>query len=328
MRRGVFRTARSAASRRDRRRRAGLHRARQRGAGLRDRGDAGRAAVAPERRRQDGRHAAGELARGRSLPQRAAGQRLPRASRGGRRGVEPADRALEEPGSVEHEHLQPVAPHGRLRLPDHPRRHQARRQRPPAAGRGRRAAAAGRRRAADAPRGSHADPDRVLRLRVRRPGRASERHRGPGQPDGLHGGRREHARHGLLGRRLRLLRAAAEPRRLRRGRDRRPPAVGAPRQGRDDGDLLRRDQPALHGLDQPSEPRRDRAVLGHRQHADDALPGRRPQHRASPSRGLRSGSTTRRRPRPRAGSPGPTSGSRRATRPARPTRPSIPRRWT
>src|SRR5947209_16535405 len=35
------------------------------------------------------------------------------------------------------------------------------------------------------------------------------------EPDGLHRRRREHARHRLLGRRVRLLRAAAEPRRLR-----------------------------------------------------------------------------------------------------------------
>ena len=46
------------------------------------------------------------------------------------------------------------------------------------------------------------------------------------QPDGLRGRRREHARHRLLRRRLRLLRAAAEPRRLRRDRDDRAPAVG------------------------------------------------------------------------------------------------------
>ena len=45
---------------------------------------------------------------------------------------------------------------------------------------------------------------------------------------------------GLLGRRLRLLRDAPEPRRLRRDRDDRAPAVGAEPQGRDDGHLLRR----------------------------------------------------------------------------------------
>ena len=49
---------------------------------------------------------------------------------------------------------------------------------------------------------------------------------------GLRGGRREHAGHRLLRRSLRLLRTAAGPRRLRRHRDRRPPAVGARPQGR------------------------------------------------------------------------------------------------
>ena len=58
------------------------------------------------------------------------------------------------------------------------------------------------------------------------PAGPAERDRDPRQPDGLHGRRRQHARHRLLGRRLRLLRAAAEPRRLRRDRDDRPPAVG------------------------------------------------------------------------------------------------------
>ena len=54
------------------------------------------------------------------------------------------------------------------------------------------------------------------------------------QPARLRGRRRQHARHRLLGRRLRLLRAAAVARRLRRDRDRRPPALGAAQQGRDD----------------------------------------------------------------------------------------------
>ena len=44
--------------------------------------------------------------------------------------------------------------------------------------------------------------------------------------------------------------------------------------------------------DRAAEPGRDRAALGDRQHADDALPGRHPQHRASRSPGRRSGSTT------------------------------------
>ena len=84
------------------------------------------------------------------------------------------------------------------------------------------------------------DADRVLGVRIRQPGGTDERHRGAREPDGLRRRRREHARDRLLGWRLRLLRAAAEPRRLRRDRDDRPPTVGARSQGRDDGHLLRR----------------------------------------------------------------------------------------
>ncbi len=58
-------------------------------------------------------------------------------------------------------------------------------------------------------------------------------------------GQRQYARHRLLGRRLRLLRAAPGSRRLRRDRDGRPPALGPAPQGGDDGRLLRRHQPAL-----------------------------------------------------------------------------------
>ena len=81
----------------------------------------------------------------------------------------------------------------------------------------------------------------------------------------------EHARHRLLGRRLRLLRAAAVARRLRRDRDRRPPALGRARQGRDAGHLLRRHQPALRRRHPAAEPRGDHAALGDRQHPDHAL---------------------------------------------------------
>ena len=100
----------------------------------------------------------------------------------------------------------------------------------------------------------------------------------------------------------------------------RQPWVAAP-QGRDDGHLLRRHQPAVHRRHQAAEPGRDRAAVGDRQHPDDALSGRHPQHRASRSTGRRSASTTPSRRRRRAASRGPTSGSRTATRPARTTRP-------
>ena len=104
--------------------------------------------------------------------------------------------------------------------------------------------------------------------------------------------------------------------------------MGAAPQGRDDGDLLRRDQPALHRADQAAEPGRDLAALGDRPHADDALSGRHPQHRVRGRLGQGAGPRRQAGVGPTAGRPGPTSGSRRATRPARPTRPCTPRRRT
>ena len=269
----------------------------------------------------------GERAGRPAVPQRQAGQPatasgLPRADR-----VGAADGALDAAGAAEHGRLRPGDPLQRLRLSDHPRRHEARRS------------TCIRRRTwrsalpdgvalPPVPTGPDADADRVLGLRLRQPGRAAERHRDPRQPDGLHGRRREHARHRLLGRRVRLLRAAAEPRRLRRDRDDRPPAVGAAQQGRDDGHLLRRDQPALHRADQPAEPGRDLAALGARRHADDALSGRHPQHRLRGRLGQGADPRGQAGAADQAGSPGPTSGSRRATRPARPTRCCTARRRT
>ena len=103
-------------------------------------------------------------------------------------------------------------------------------------------------------------------------------------------------------------------------RDDRAPAVGRAPQGRDDGHLLRRHQPAVHRAAAPAEPGRDLAAVGDRQHADDAVSRRHPQHRlrgqlgqgARPRRAAGVGRAAARR--------GRTSGSRRATRPARPTR--------
>ena len=54
-------------------------------------------------------------------------------------------------------------------------------------------------------RASVSDDHRVLGLRLREPRRTGKRHRGARQPDGLRGGRREHARDRLLWWRLRLL---------------------------------------------------------------------------------------------------------------------------
>ena len=150
------------------------------------------------------------------------GQRLPDAA--GRCALGPADRVQRPPGAAEHQDLRPDDPGQRLRLPDHPRRDQARDRRPPA-----RPGPARTRRWSSTP--ATATPTR------------------PGAQSGIsqiataarvRGRRRQHARHRLLGRLVRLLRAAAEPRRLRRDRDRRPSAVGPAPQGRDARDLLRR----------------------------------------------------------------------------------------
>ncbi len=152
------------------------------------------------------------------------------------------------------------------------------------------------------------------------PGRTGQRHRGAREPDGLRRRRREHARHRLLRRRLRLLRAAAEPRRLRRDRDDRAPTVGARSQGRDDGHLLRRDQPAVHRAAQAAEPRGDLAAVDPRRHRDDAVSRWHPQHRLRGCVGAAAPARSRtRRDRP-AGSRGRTSRSKAATRRARPTR--------
>ena len=109
--------------------------------------------------------------------------------------------------------------------------------------------------------------------------RGRERDQPDRQPARLRRRRRQHARHRLLGRRVRLLRAAAGPRRLRRRRDRRAPAVGARPPRGDDGHLLRRHQPALRRRHRPAAPGRDRAAVGDRQHGHDAVSGRDPQHR-------------------------------------------------
>ena len=216
----------------------------------------------------------------------------------------------------------------RLRLHDHPRRHQAGLLGPSA---DRRDERRGSRPSAQPGRQQRAgpDPDRVLGLRLREAGRTAERDRDPRQPDGIHGRRRQHARHGLLGWGVRLLRAAPEPRRLRRGRDGRPAAVGRPQQGRDARHLLRRHQPALHRPDSPPEPGRDRASLGDRRGADDALSGRHAQHRIRLRVGAGADGPRRGRPTPpiptTAPRPGPSSASPMAIRPAGTTRTCTPR---
>ena len=169
------------------------------------------------------------------------------------------------------------------------------------------------------------DADRVLRLRLREPRWPDQRHRGAREPHGLRGRRREHARHRLLRRRVRLLRAAPEPRRLRRDRDDRPPALGEGPQGRHDGDLLRRDQPAVHRAAAAAAPRGDLAAVDDRRDRDDALSGRHPQHRLRGRVGATSASTRPCPPDPMPASRGRTSRSRAATPRARPTRSCTPR---
>ena len=77
--------------------------------------------------------------------------------------------------------------------------------------------------------------------------------------------------------------------------------------------------------DEPAEPGRDLAAVGDRQDADDPLSRRHPQHRLRARVGEGAHPRRAARRRPTAASRGRTSGSRTATRPARPTRPSTAR---
>ena len=312
-----------------------LHRAGQRRAGVRDGLGAERPGVAAEERR-DRRHAGSGLARRALVPERQAGNRLPGEGDLHGRNVGPGHRPLGRRGAVGSQHLQPVNPRQRLHVSDDPRRHRTGDRRSPADQSGGRAG-----RAVDVPLPDPADPgcadaelhaavpdaDRVLGLRVCEPGRPGKRHRGARQPDGLRRRRREHARHRLLGRRVRLLRTAAEPRRLRRDRDDRQPAVGARAQGRYVRHLLRRHQPAVHGAAAPARPRGDRAAVGDRRDGDDALPGRHPQRRLRGGLG-RTAPAERRTGRPGQRAGMGLRGSKKAIRPARPTRPCTARRRT
>ena len=80
--------------------------------------------------------------------------------------------------------------------------------------------------------------------------------------------------------------------------------------------------------DAAAEPGRDHAAVGDRRDADDALPGRHPQHRLRLRVGQGAGPRRQAGRRRTRASRGPTSGSRRATRPARTTRRCTPRRPT
>ena len=266
-----------------------------------------------EQRRQDGRHAAGQRAGRRCCSatcRRGAATACvpPRAARR----PDPLTVLSTQPAPPSTGRLQPDDPLQRLRLPDDPRRHQAGDRRPSAAGRGRTRCRcrAGRRR-----------PQRALpRPLIEYSGY------GYADPAGPQSGIAILAN--LMGFTVVDVNMRGtgcsggafdffEPLQNLDGYDvietiARQPWVAAP-QGRDDGHLLRRDQPALHRPDPAAEPGRDLAALGDRRDADDALPGRHPQHRVR--RRLGPGARPRRpagvgRP---AASPGPTSGSRRAT---------------
>ena len=157
-----------------------------------------------------------------AVPQRLAGIGLPRPAQPLRADLGARDGPLQCRRAVGSLDLQPVDPGQRVPLPDDARRHAARDRRPSAEQPRRRAGIPLIDHAADVPAARRAepdlhravpDPDRVLRLRLRQPRRPGQRHRGARQPDGLRGRRRQHAGHRLLGWRLRLLRAAPEPRR-------------------------------------------------------------------------------------------------------------------
>ena len=153
---------------------ARLHRARQRRAGLCDRPEPGRPGVAARSPRPEGRHQAGRRAGRGPLPQRQAGARVSRPGRpSGDERSEPL-RVLSTrpapPSTDIYDQAIPSSGYGYLTTRDGTKLAY---QRAPAGGRGQGPAA--RHRPATGPGRPHADPDRVLRLRLRRPGRARER---------------------------------------------------------------------------------------------------------------------------------------------------------
>ena len=125
---------------------------------------------------------------------------------------------------------------------------------------------------------------RVLGLRPLRPRQPPARHHDR-QPAGLRRGRREHAGHGVLGRRLRHLQPGPGGRRLRRHRDRGPPALGAPRPGGHGGAQLPRYQPALRGRHPAAPPGRHHPPVGHRRPLPPAVARRDLQLRVHPGLG-------------------------------------------
>ena len=244
-------------------REGGVQRARQRPAGVRARSPGRRTVDAPRPTGADCQDGCCRTARRRDLPRRRARPGLQRPAHKWRRATNTHGDGFTGPiGATQHQDLRPADPEIRIRLPDHAGRDQAGDRRSPA------------RRAGPLP-----DARRVLGVRLCRSGRGAERHQPDRHAARIRGGRREHARDGLLGWGVQLLRAATEPRRLRRDRDGRTAAVGAWTQGGDDRDFLRRDQPAVRGRHRPAPLGGDCAAVGDRRHRHDALPRRNPQHR-------------------------------------------------
>ena len=126
--------------------------------------------------------------------------------------------------------------------------------------------------------GALPDGDRVLGLLALGPRRAPALDPA-GEPHGLRGGRRQHARQRLLGRRVRRVQPRPGSGRLRRRGDRRPSTLGPARSARHGRAELPRHQPALRRGHPPSAPGRDRSDVGDRRPVAPAVAGRRLQLR-------------------------------------------------
>ena len=164
-----------------------------------------------DRRGRDGHDCCGRTAWWGDLPRRRPRPGLPRPAHEWRRATNTHSDGFTGPiGAAEHADLRAADPEVRLRLPDHEGRDQA-----------------GDRRAPPGRPGPLRDARGVLGVRLCRSGRGAERDQPDRDAARFRGRRREHARDGLLGRGVQLLRAAPEPRRVRRDRDGGAAALGA-----------------------------------------------------------------------------------------------------
>ena len=310
-------------------RRGHVHRARKRGAGVRHRPRARRDDVADRSEREDGRHPEGRLARWAAVPERAAGQRLPRALEGAtaasrvrsrctptrrRRGIR-ASTTSRFPTTAT-----PTSPPATGRSsPSTCTRRRARRASPVCR------RPAGSARTAEPPGLPPLPPldatSRAHSVPFVPPYPTLIEYSGYGyaDPAGPVNGIAVLANlmgfavvdvnmrgTGCSGGAFDFFEPLQSLDGVRRDRDDRPPTVGARSQGRDDGHLLRRDQPAVHGAARSARPRGDLTAVDDRRDRDDALSRRRSSTPASRSRGR---SSARRRPSP----PGRTAVSRGRT---------------